>query len=292
MFEKVLIPTDFSEYSKMMLEYCAELAKLGVKEVVLAHIVDSSAFDILKATVWQHRQEEVERAVNEAISEAKKLIEEEAKLLKDFDVKTIVRFGSPAEEIAKIADEEDVSLIYMGSRGRNWLAARLLGDVAEEVAMRVNKPIMFTRFAVVEENGKRKLKVPFESPFEKILYATDFSEKVAGLKDIVKEMALQGGRKVVLVAVAESIHYMLESLEYEDIKERAEKLRDEFEKAGLFVKLYVERGTASREILRIADREIPSLIALGAVGVGGAKGLGGTADNVLRRAETTVFIYK
>ena len=40
MFEKVLIPTDFSRYSSKIIECIAEIP--GMKEVVLLHVLDAS----------------------------------------------------------------------------------------------------------------------------------------------------------------------------------------------------------------------------------------------------------
>ncbi len=39
MFEKALLPTDFSRYVRKMLECIAEIP--GLKEVILLHIIDS-----------------------------------------------------------------------------------------------------------------------------------------------------------------------------------------------------------------------------------------------------------
>ncbi len=291
-FRKVLITTDFSEYSSWALKYSNSLRELGVREVVLLHVVDSSAFEILRATAWQNVEEEIQMTAEAAVKEASRRIEEDAKLLGDFEVKSIVKFGSPSEEIVKIADEENVDLVYMAERGRHWLSTRLLGDVAEEVAMKLRKPLMVVKFEVIEKNGRKEIKRRFDSPFEKILYATDFSTTAERLKGIVKEMALLGGRKIVLVAVAEAIHHLVDEIEYESVREKAERVKEELEKAGLFVRLYVDRGAANRAIERIAERELPSMIAIGAVGAGGAKNLGRTADSVLRRARTTVFVYR
>jgi len=40
MFEKILYPTDFSEYAENLAGALDELTKVGLKEAVLVHIVD------------------------------------------------------------------------------------------------------------------------------------------------------------------------------------------------------------------------------------------------------------
>jgi len=70
MFEKVLIPTDFSRYSSKMAEYVTEIP--GTREVVLLNVLDASNPKLLEKSGWSY---------DAIISEAAFRLNEEAKLL-------------------------------------------------------------------------------------------------------------------------------------------------------------------------------------------------------------------
>lgn len=52
------------------------------------------------------------------------------------------REGSPSEQILALAEELNVGMIVMGSRGRNRFAEFLLGSTAEDVIRRAKCPVM------------------------------------------------------------------------------------------------------------------------------------------------------
>jgi nucleotide-binding universal stress UspA family protein len=50
--------------------------------------------------------------------------------------------GDPANAIVRLADEEHVDMIVMGTHGRTGLARLLMGSVAEAVVRRANCPVL------------------------------------------------------------------------------------------------------------------------------------------------------
>jgi len=108
MFQRILIPTDFSRYSQNLLECIAELP--GEKTVVLLHVIQRTAVE----RVWDPTAE---------VAEAKEKIEEQKRYLEALriEVKTRVETimeGSIAKTIQRVADEENATLIMVGARGR------------------------------------------------------------------------------------------------------------------------------------------------------------------------------
>jgi nucleotide-binding universal stress UspA family protein len=53
----------------------------------------------------------------------------------------LVRPGYPVEEILKAADEEDCSMIVLGTHGKGFLKQTFLGSVAGSVLDRARKPV-------------------------------------------------------------------------------------------------------------------------------------------------------
>jgi nucleotide-binding universal stress UspA family protein len=59
-----------------------------------------------------------------------------------FRTKVRLRHGVPCEEIDRVAREEDVSLIVIGSKGRSALADTLLGNVSDAIVCGHVRPVL------------------------------------------------------------------------------------------------------------------------------------------------------
>jgi nucleotide-binding universal stress UspA family protein len=127
---RILCPIDFSPFSDHAISLVSRTK--GVGKVILLNVVS---------------QGETETEIEEALGKAKNQIEEIRRNLvaQGIDVRTIVRKGNPGMEITKIADEEDVSVIWMSSHGRGWFRELLLGSTAYTVAMNAKKPVLIIR---------------------------------------------------------------------------------------------------------------------------------------------------
>ena len=127
---RVLCPIDFSRYSDNAIALIRTTK--GVGEVILLHVVF---------------QGETEAEIEDAVQKAKGQIEaiRSSLAVQGIDVWTIVRKGNPAFEITGIADEEDVSVIWMSSHGKNWFGELLLGSTAHTVAMNAKRPVIVIR---------------------------------------------------------------------------------------------------------------------------------------------------
>jgi nucleotide-binding universal stress UspA family protein len=62
-----------------------------------------------------------------------------------FSVTSIIAEGNPAEVIDRVAREQDVSLIVIGSHGRSAAEDVLLGSVSDAVICRHTKPVLVVR---------------------------------------------------------------------------------------------------------------------------------------------------
>jgi nucleotide-binding universal stress UspA family protein len=87
-------------------------------------------------------------------------------------VETHVMRGTPHRRINGLADRVDADLILAGSRGQSPLERRLTGGTARNVARTAVRPLLVQR--IVEGEGDHE--VANEHPFQRVRYATDFSE--------------------------------------------------------------------------------------------------------------------
>ena len=83
----------------------------------------------------------------EILAGADKEMKEMEKELKEtgFKVKTLLQRGFPLREILKVEEEEDVSMIVIGSHGKSNLEEIFLGSVSEKVARKCKRPILIVK---------------------------------------------------------------------------------------------------------------------------------------------------
>ena len=129
---RVLCPVDFSRYSDGAVALLSRTA--GVREVILLHIVSQGETD-------------AEHTIEEAIHKAKEQIQAICSIFaaQGIEVSSIVLEGDPALDITRIADEKDVSVIWMSPHGKGCLHDILLGSTAYTVAMNAQRPVIIIR---------------------------------------------------------------------------------------------------------------------------------------------------
>jgi nucleotide-binding universal stress UspA family protein len=142
MFKKILYPTDFSEVSLKALDFLKQLRESGSEEVVILHVIPEQTVLTLRAygegTV---NIDEFERGLMEQA--VKSVAEIEAELKKfGYKVKKMINTGFPLREILTAEEEEDISLIVIGSHGKSNLEEMFLGSVSEKVIRKCKSPVL------------------------------------------------------------------------------------------------------------------------------------------------------
>ena len=158
---KILVPIDYSAHSDRALQWGASLAEKYGAQLLLLHVISRASEDLSERgaerpdtllpfaldnpSVYRApgAQEEVMSVdlVELAQSDLKDLAM--AKLNENLSVSPTVGVGEPAEEILRVAQEEAVDLIVMGTHGRTGLRHVLVGSVAEAM-MRIAPCPVFT----------------------------------------------------------------------------------------------------------------------------------------------------
>lgn len=83
------------------------------------------------------RQQKVRDQIEQNLGTARKVIEAAG-----LPCTPLIRFGDPAAEILRAADEEAADLIGLGRRGRGAIARALLGSVSEAVVRTATRPVL------------------------------------------------------------------------------------------------------------------------------------------------------
>ena len=143
----IMVPVDFSSYSKQAVNYAAMIAKKFNVGIVLAHVIDSLSYSVTDTLkVIEHRRA-LETIAGTLLDNLSKQLRE-----KNLKVKTYLVSGAPYREILKKTQLEKVDLIVMGTHGRTGVAHLLLGSVAERVVRLSPCPVLTVRLS----SGRRR----------------------------------------------------------------------------------------------------------------------------------------
>jgi nucleotide-binding universal stress UspA family protein len=146
MFRKILYPTDFSGVSKIAIEYLRQLKESGVEEILVLHVIDER--DLQYAYLYVFDENGVEKDLNQKLKDdaTNKLAEIEDKLKGcGFKITSRIEFGIPLKEILKAEQQEDISMIIIGSHGKSNVKEMLLGSVSEKIVRKCKKPVLVVK---------------------------------------------------------------------------------------------------------------------------------------------------
>jgi nucleotide-binding universal stress UspA family protein len=157
--KKVLIAVDDSRTSREVLSTCASAIRQP-EEVLLLHVqrlegrslmidmLGEAEMSTLKESLREtEHKRDLDRKSVEILSWYRKKLERLIRV----PVRTLVGEGRPAEEILRVAHDEDADLIILGKSGKKSLDRLITGSVAAEVEKRAGIPVMTARRRVVCE---------------------------------------------------------------------------------------------------------------------------------------------
>lgn len=143
---KILVPTDFSEFSDKALRQALDIAAQYQAKVYVLHVVHEQ----ITQCVYDYclSADEVERAEGQLIAVARQNLEKQlAKFprAKEIELTADIRKGIPAEEIMKEEEEKGIDLIVIASLGQTGLSKYLIGSIARNVLKGAKCPVLLTK---------------------------------------------------------------------------------------------------------------------------------------------------
>ncbi|UCD88236.1 MAG: universal stress protein [Desulfobacterales bacterium] len=139
-FKNILFPIDFSECSEKVFPYARDTAQAFDARLHLLFVARDISYlttidvprDLLMNTVA-----EIAKAGEDHME---MFVDKNLGAIVDHETKVVT--GSPAEEILKFADQQDIDLIIMGTHGRKGLERTLMGSVADHVIKNAAVPVL------------------------------------------------------------------------------------------------------------------------------------------------------
>jgi len=165
MLRTVLLPVDFSDDNALMLAFAKGLPALGVRRVVLGHVVEVSGVE----------GQLIARRVDEALEAIRAFAPDlEAAGL---GVEVRVATGDTVEEITALAAESQVDAVVYGSHAKTVMDQLLAGSVSERLLRDAAVPHLVVRFDVLRNAADPTALLKHFG--EKVVIPTDFSLSAA-----------------------------------------------------------------------------------------------------------------
>jgi nucleotide-binding universal stress UspA family protein len=183
MFNRILVPTDFSKPSDAALAHAKRLAANTGATLHLLHVVDNL---FLRAVLGDPHDYEA-AALRQLRDRAPAPTGDIASIL------AVERSDEPADEITSYARTHGIDLIVMGTHGRGRMAHLLLGSVAEKVSRTSPCPVLTLRDAPQTEELKGV----------RILVPTDFGPSADAALGCARRLAARLRGSVCLLHVIE-----------------------------------------------------------------------------------------
>ena len=144
----ILFPTDFSTASDAALVHAEAVAKQSNAKLLIVH-VEEPPLAYGGGELYYGLPEPSSERIRKMLDDVRP---------KDPSVSFSHRLvmGDPAGEIVRIADEEKVDSIVLGTHGRTGLSRLLMGSVAEGVVRRAPCPVLVYRESARLVDGEAK----------------------------------------------------------------------------------------------------------------------------------------
>lgn len=152
---KIMVGCDFSDYSKVTLEYAASLADKYQAELFITNIINQRDVDTILSVADKQFDRIVERDVKKLADDYINRLTDERTLMMDqlideiscahLSVKKVIRVGTPFQELIRVIEAEQADLMVVGHKGRSNFAGLLFGSNAEKLLRHCPIPILSVR---------------------------------------------------------------------------------------------------------------------------------------------------
>jgi nucleotide-binding universal stress UspA family protein len=279
--QRIMLATDFSERSDRALRRAVILTRQQGAALEIVHVVDD---------------DRPRRLVDHEVNDARQLLAELARSLKDLDgvaCATGVLLDDPFAGIVKAAAKASPDLLVIGPHRRQILRDAFVGTTAERTIRAVRCPVLMV-------NG------PPVGPWRHVLMTTDLSEHAGNALRRCLAAGLPGDAARSLLYVFDAPALRLAMSGSMGKEEQRDYLEDLSREAGLELAQFIgraglgqirrivqpEEATVAGEIQKTADKEKADLIVVSTQGKGAVSRmvLGSVALQVLKDAQHDVLV--
>ena len=272
---RAIYATDLSAASEAAIanETCLEcLGRIGVDTIHLVTVIPSNVHAGMPGMNFGKRREQ-------ALTRYQNVMEDAG-----FDTETHVVRGTPHRRINGIAEAERADMTIVGSRGQSPLDNRVIGSTARNLARTTVVPLLVNRI----ERGAEDPDVLREHLFQRVLYATDFSENAEGAFDAFSYLR-HATQEATLVHVESPKD---PTADEGDAAGRLDELAATLSQWDIDTSVEVRRGDPAEEILAVEDSVTPTTTLIGSRGRSRMRRLllGSVSEDIVARAKGNVYL--
>lgn len=140
-YKRIMVAIDGSGEAELAFKKAVSVAKRNNAELLLAHVIDTRAFQTVSSFDGVLAEQATEMA-NQTLHDYEKYAKENGCL----NVKKVIEYGSPKTIIAtQIPTEHQVDLMMMGATGLNAVERLFIGSVSEYVIRNAACDVLIVR---------------------------------------------------------------------------------------------------------------------------------------------------
>ena len=284
----ILVPTDFSELSRLAVETAANFAEPDQAKVHLLHVIRlpivHTTYDVnIPERVWEGLRGEA----TDQLEAARELVASRGAPVGESIVGERL---SPEEEIVAAVERLSVDLVVMATHGRRGLAHAFLGSVTERTLRTAPVPVLCVKGGGLTNR-----------PPSRILMATDFTSHADRALELAIEVARRFGAHLDLLHVFDTSPpaalaaldelVVLEAQARDQAAARLAETLDRARGSGVSIEPHLADGIAADHIAERAESLHSDLIVMGTHGHTGWRhiSLGSVAERTLRLAPCAVL---
>ena len=315
-FRRILVPSDFSGFSRQALSCAVPLAREYGAKISLVHVVPPT---ILAAPMpgggpysgsYVPISSDIMMVEVNAVRAAKTQLDKLAAQLVPDDLRDCkaVRVGNAAYEVVSAAKALKSDLIVLSAHGQSRLKHIVLGSTAERIVRHASCPVLTvqcrTGSPAMRMLSQEKPVYPKRLPWRRILVPLDFSP--ASLRALQEAVALarRSGAQLLLLHVVEpnpfptgmdgGILTLPDNVVARHAKEHLPRVAKQLVPKSVRVTSLVSHGRAASVIVDTAEEKGVDLIVLSTHGHTALERLliGSTAEQVVRHAKCPVFVVR
>ena len=286
MFEKVIVATDLSRNSDVLVNCLGELKAYGTQRCLLLLCLNMQETASIALSYSSHQLETSLQNQKESLEEQGLIVE--ARILS----------GDLKNEINKIAVDEDYSAIIVGAKINSMISELFFSGIADDVIHHSQKPVFVIR---LEDKPKAECSCVEAigcNIGNHILFPTDFSQNADFAFKYLTEITIMGAKKITLLHVQDKSRispYLENRLEeFNEIdNQRLQKMKKILqEKGNIEVETVLKYGSPSVEIIKLVNELNIKLVVIGNQGRGFFKELflGSVSNNIARLSPSSVLL--
>ena len=140
-YQRIMVAVDGSSESELAFKKAVNVAQRNNSELVLAHVIDTRAFQTVSSFDGMLAEQATEMA-----KQTLKDYEDYARKNQVTAVKTVIEYGSQKQIIAKqLPEDNQIDLIMIGATGLNAVERIFIGSVSEYVIRHASCDVLVVR---------------------------------------------------------------------------------------------------------------------------------------------------